>query len=158
MTYVVSNRYVNSAAKSSYAEEFLGYRWGGDARVFNIHAEYRQFGAWNIGLNLLLMTHGTHDKWTAYSEVYAADSEHFPKDVSITEEHTGVRNYADSTAETTRNAAYYLSALSLMGEYNFLSRFKAFGQLDFVFINNFANIAGQNEFDLQATLGIKYSF
>jgi hypothetical protein len=158
MTYIVANRYVNGLSDYAYPEEFLGYRWGGDVRVFNIHAEYRQFGAWNIGLNLLLMTHGTHDKWTAYSGVYTADSEYFPKDVAITEDHKNVENYADSTAGGTRNAAYHLKALSFIGSYNFLSHFNLFGQLDFVFVNNFANIAGQNEFDFQATLGIKYSF
>jgi hypothetical protein len=158
LQYIVSNRYTDQTGHLLYAEEFLGYRWGSDAQVFNLQAEYRRLGKWQAGINLMVMIHGTHDKWTKFASVYAADSAHDPKDLVITENHKGLENYADATAKNTRNTLSYFTALSLKGSLCFLQWFTVFGQADFVFINNFGNVARQSANDIQCTVGLTYSF
>ena len=158
LAFIVSNRYTDLSGRPLYAEEFLGYRWGGDAQVINLNAEYRRLGAWNVGVNLLFMMHGTHDKWSGFSSVYPKGSNNYPEDLVITNNHRNLVNYADKTAEDTRNSLYYFTALSFKGSLQFLKKFSVFGQLDFIFINNFGNIAGRNEHDVQCTVSLTYSF
>jgi hypothetical protein len=159
LTYIVANRYADSTLQQ-YGEEFLGYRWGGDARVFNLRASYREFGRWDLTANLFLMTHGTRDKWSAMKKVYSTDTSNtgVPTDVPITENHQGVENYADADAQTTRNAAYVMTAFSLTGSWQFLPDYRVYGQIDFVSIENFGNISGVDASDVQLTLGVTYSF
>jgi hypothetical protein len=159
LTYIVANRYAETSMQQ-YGEEFLGYRWGGDARVFNLRASYREFGRLDLTANLFLMTHGTRDKWSKLAQVYSTDTDRtdVPTDVPITENHAGVDNYADADAKTTRNAAYVMTAFSLTGSWQFLPDYRVYGQIDFVSIENFGNISGVEASDVQLTLGVTYSF
>jgi predicted porin len=43
------------------------------------------------------------------------------------------------------------------GAYQVAEGLRAFGQLDYINVNNYGNIEGQKESDVQLTLGITYS-
>jgi hypothetical protein len=179
LNYVVANRYYSAAdgAPLLFVEEFLGYRWGGDAIVLNANAAYRSFGKWSAGANLMFMVHGTFDKWTRWSAVdiednsagwdagldAAGDYQNRPGYQSTPTDHHYQGNYADENA-AARNAPYYLTALSLSGAWNILrdmpgvKSLAVYGQADFVFVANKGNIKGVNAFDAQFTLGASYGF
>jgi hypothetical protein len=161
INWVVANRYHNGSGDAYFPEEFLGYRWGGDAIVLNANAGYRVFGQWNAKANLMLMFHGTYDRWTQYKEVYAADApaENTPHDTYLptTAHETG--NLADPGAGE-RDARSVTTVLSLMGEWNlpWVRGLSVYGQGDFVFVANKGNIKGVNAFDAQFTAGLSYTF
>jgi hypothetical protein len=161
INWVVSNRYHNGASDAYFPEEFLGYRWGGDAVVINANAGYQVFGSWKAKANLMLMFHGTYDRWTQYTEVYAADApaENTPHDsfLPTTAHETG--NLADPNADE-RNAVSTTTALSLSGEWllPWVKGLSVYGEADFVFVVNKGNIEGKNAFDAQFTLGVSYRF
>ncbi|MHB9294294.1 hypothetical protein PilKf_00001 [Pillotina sp. SPG140] len=161
LTYVVANRYYGLADTGTgqrYKEDYLGYRWGGDAMVFNVNGEYRNFGAWNVGANLMVMVHGTHDKWTWVKDrVYSADSDNAPHDYTTPTESHDQPNFADSEAQESRSGAYILTAFSLMGSWQFLPHCALFGQVDIIGVSN-KNFSGNTESDIQLSLGLTYTF
>jgi hypothetical protein len=152
--FVVATRYYSSAATGIYAQDFLGYRWGGDAVVVNANAGYRVFGQWNVKANLMLLFHGTSDKWTIWRR--------FPDDGSVNSGLTtthATNNAADSNV-SDRAAVAFTTALSLMGEWflPWVPGLSTFGQADLVFVTNKDNIPDNNAFDAQFTLGVSYRF
>jgi hypothetical protein len=169
LDYVVANRYYNPAG-AYYKEEYLGYRWGGDAVVVNMNADYRVFGKWNVKANLMVMVHGTTDRWTVWTQVDNGDGLD-DNDPAYYETPTGSHpsgNYADPNAGA-RNAASVTTAFSLMGELQLgslqglsaipvLRDMSAYGQADLVWVANKGNISGKNAFDLQLVLGLSYHF
>ncbi|MDR1894994.1 MAG: hypothetical protein LBQ61_09980 [Spirochaetales bacterium] len=164
--FVVANRYRPNFVY--YNEEFLGYRYGNDAIVFNLNAFYQEFGRYRGGVNFFYMVHGTQDKWTFYSKVYSTDSPHAPRDFSTpTDTHDG-ENSADADAQS-RNAPYTMTALSLIGEATLglppTSRGRrrgpmtAWAQIDFIRVVNPGNRRENPPIaDLQWTLGVGYEF
>ncbi|MHB9296279.1 hypothetical protein PilKf_02039 [Pillotina sp. SPG140] len=159
-TYVVANRYYGRVDKPNgyrYKEDYLGYRWGGDAMVFNVNGEYRNFGRWNVGVNFMAMIHGTHDKWTWLKDwVYSVDSDLPPHDYTTPTESHDQPNFADSEAQS-RSGAYILTAFSLMGSWQFLPHCALFGQVDLIGVSN-KNFSGNTESDIQLSLGLTYTF
>jgi hypothetical protein len=176
LDFVVANRYyyVDSAY---YKEDYLGYRWGGDAIVANLNADYRVFGKWNVHANLMVMVHGTTDKWTTWTWVDNGDGVIDP-DTSNRGDETPYYetpssshpsgNYADPNAGS-RNAASVTTALSLSGELQLASLprlaalpvlrdMSAYAQADFVVVANKGNIKGNAAFDLQLVLGVSWKF
>jgi hypothetical protein len=181
LAFIVANKYTREG-RMFYLENFLGYRWGGDAVVVNANAELRTFGKGRLGINFLFMIHGTHDKWTRWSlvdnsedgfseghannpghEYHAPDYEETP-----TSEHYSA-NYADPYANDLdspyyRNAPYYLSALSVSGAWNVLQgipgvkSLELYGQVDFIYIINKDNFLGNNALDIQFAAGVSYRF
>jgi hypothetical protein len=159
--YVAANRYISTSGNSNYAEDFLGYRWGGDAIVLNANAGYQVFGQWNAKANLMVMIHGTHDKWTYWSRVYLDDDEHASDAHNVstpTTEHQ-TSNAADSDV-SDRNAASVTTALSLLGSWNlpWVKGLSVYGQGDFIYVVNKDNVEGKSASDLQFTLGVSYKF
>ncbi|MDR1894316.1 MAG: hypothetical protein LBQ61_06445 [Spirochaetales bacterium] len=154
INFVVSN------SSDYHGESFLGYRWGGDAVVFNANGEYRRFGQWSVKINIMYMIHGTHDKWTAYRNLTADENKSTPTSVHVTENH-GDANTGD------RNAPYRLASLSLSASGNgaFLFGRGAFenlafyGEADLVIVKNPLNIESPRPaVDLQFVLGLSYTF
>jgi hypothetical protein len=164
INFVVANRSTFSGDSMSlplYYEEFLGYRWGGDAIVVNAHAGYREPGHWNVEANILFMVHGTFDKWTVWDDAYAPnDIGNNPQNAAPTSTGAGVENHADSNS-ASRDAPYYLTALSVSGSWNlpWVKGLSLYGQADFVFVVNPGN-RSDNEpvWDLQTTFGVSYAF
>ena len=113
ISYVIANRYHNN---NYYAvEEFLGYRWGGDAMVLHLKADYRVAGKWNLGAALMIMQHGTHDMWTYSNEVFSAESSNAPHDYATPTTTHDLPNTVDPTAQSTRDAAYLMTTVSVFG-------------------------------------------
>jgi hypothetical protein len=151
LSYIVANRYY---VKETFAvENFLGYRWGGDAIVINANAFYRVFGKWNAGANLMVMVHGTHDLWTYSSNINRPG---FPDNYATpTPNHDNLGNALGDVSG--RNAPYVMTALSLSGSWSVLRGLSLYGQTDFVWLANKGNVKGESAFDLQLTLGAGYS-
>jgi hypothetical protein len=150
-SFIVANRYHDGAGPLTFPEEFLGYRWGGDALVFNLKGGYRDFGKWNVEAGLTVMAHGTFDKWTAWQEVYAGES------AFLTRRHRG-ENYLDE-AYQRRDALSYTTALSLLGSYFVWKGLEIYGQADLVSVIHPKNIsAAPPALDLQLALGVGYHF
>jgi hypothetical protein len=154
INYVVANR---ATFPVLYYEEFLGYRWGGDAIVLNAHAGYREIGVWNVEANLMFMIHGTYDKWTTFSMLYGEGAaSNLPTGNTAPTESHPQDNHADSQANL-RDAPYYLTAFSVLGSWNFWRNAELYGQVDIVGIINPGNRkANAPIMDLQLTLGISY--
>ncbi|GHU35033.1 hypothetical protein FACS1894172_16180 [Spirochaetia bacterium] len=161
LNFVVANRYYSNRNNgANYVEDFLGYRWGGDALVFNAHAGYRELGKWNAEANLMVMIHGTFDKWTTWSFVNTkstGDSGDSEEIVYAPSTSHPANNYADPDA-SSRNARYVLTGFSLLGSYQILPSLKAYGQADVVLIANKGNIKGNFAADFQFSAGISWTF
>ncbi|MDR1785397.1 MAG: hypothetical protein LBR23_02875 [Spirochaetaceae bacterium] len=156
VNFVVANRYRMKDGGFLYQEDFLGYRWGGDAIVLNARGDYRVFSAWSAGANLMFMAHGTHDKWTAWDTVYSSDSANSPRNYAAPTSSHDTANHADATAQA-RNAVSYTTAVSFMGSWNFWKTLSLYGEADFVVVANYGNIRGNTAADVQVTLGVTYS-
>jgi hypothetical protein len=168
INFVVANRY--DYIQNLYKEDFLGYRWGGDALVFNISAGFRVAGKWSIALNYFNMQHGTYDKWTTYSWVGPEVLENEANPDSIYENpYTGTTGFENPSTPTElhdranhadpeaykRNAVAYTNAFSLLGSWNFTKNLSVFGELDFVSIRNHGNIKSDTvDSDVQFTIGV----
>jgi hypothetical protein len=165
INFVVANK----GYGSRYAEQFMGYRWGGDAIVVNANAAYRRFGEWSIKANVMYMAHGTHDKWTTYQDLYAAGAAGHPQIVPTPTDSHETENHADADTRTTRNAPYHFIAFSLSGSWNVgslsvfqhieaLNALSLYGQIDLLHIVNPGNRKENVPItDLQLTVGISYS-
>jgi hypothetical protein len=150
-SFIVANRYHDGAGPLTFPEEFLGYRWGGDALVFNLKGGYREFGKWKVEAGILVMVHGTFDKWTAWKEIYA-DEQAF-----LTDRHGG-ENYMDEKANL-RDALSYTTAFSLLGSYFLLPGFEIYAQADVVNVIHPKNSkAAPRALDIQLALGVSYHF
>jgi hypothetical protein len=182
LNYVVANRHTSMSWGSIdplFVEEFLGYRWGGDAIVLNANAVYREYGKWSAGANLMFMIHGTFDKWTRWTDVDPQDNaggwgagengtsheyENLPGNQSAPTDSHYQGNYADTNPQS-RNAPYYLTALSLFGTWNIfrslpgVKSLDLYGQIDLALVANKGNIKSDAlAADVQFTIGLSYSF
>ncbi|GHU30807.1 hypothetical protein FACS1894172_04680 [Spirochaetia bacterium] len=177
LNYVVANRYFafGTGGDAIHDEQFLGYRWGGDAIAINVHAGWRDLGKWNVEANILTLIHGTFDKWTIQSRVgpngstptsgsWDGNGGGIPANQTTpTTSHTQP-NYTDSDT-TDRNAPYTLFAFSVLGSWNIfqgipgVKNLAVYGQFDLVTIANPGNIKNAPAItDFQFTLGATYSF
>jgi len=151
LNWVVATRYFANAFGVVYDEDFLGYRYGGDAIVLNLNAGYKEFGAWSIEGNFLYMIHGTHDKWTVWTLLDAGE---YP--VGPTTSHD-TPNYVDSDV-SDRNAVSHTLVFGIKGDYAILPRLRGYGETDFVHVINPENDSANAPIsDFQVTLGVEYS-
>lgn len=148
INYVVAFRNLTPSS-IVYDEEFLGYKFGGDAIVCNINAGYKIYDEWNVEGNLFYMAHGTHDKWTCWNRVTPSTYEGTPTSTHHSENHKG--------DVSSRNAVAHYFVLGLCASYNFFDNLKVNMQFDAVNIWNAANIAGAYLFDAQLTMGLTYT-
>ena len=136
-----------------YDEEFLGYKYGGDAVVANLNAGFRSSSSWHVEGNVFFMLHGTHDKWTNWKYVSPDDPVDAP-----TSSHKNENN-KDDYAQSERNAVSKTLVMGVNGGYEFMDGFSANCQLDWVTIWNPGNILSSKPItDFQVTLGVGYSF
>lgn len=144
-----------SQGTTSYTEDFLGYQYGGDAIVYNANVGYKQFGKWTLEGNVFFMVHGTHDKWTTWSEVGSGTGD-VPNAETPTTTHETANN-GDLNADE-RNAASYTFVVGAHGGYTILKGLEVYGQVDYIHITNPGNINTNAPIsDVQITAGVKYS-
>lgn len=137
-----------------YHADFLGYKYGGDAIVINVNSGLKQLGKWHVDVNGFYMLHGTFDIYTAWSKI--GKDTGVPHDISTpTEEHYPV-NYDDANADQ-RNSVSHTLVIGASGSYQIVQGLKAYGQIDFINVNNYKNIEGNKTQDIQLTLGVSYS-
>lgn len=157
LNYVGVIREFTNKTGMRYNAEFLGYKYGGDAIVINLNGGVKKFGKWNVDLNGFYMMHGTFDIYTAWSVVGDEGNTGVSHEISTpTTDHPTV-NYNDSTAQATRDSVSHTVVVGASGAYQVAEGLRAFGQLDYINVNNYGNIEGQKESDVQLTLGITYS-
>ncbi|AEC02681.1 hypothetical protein [Parasphaerochaeta coccoides] len=157
LNYVVATRYFDKHAVY-YAEDFLGYKYGGDAIVLNGNIGLKNFGTWEVEASLFHMIHGTFDKWTAWSEVNngTPSTNTVPFDPTPTESHP-MHNYKDDDAHL-RDIRSYTTIVGLKGSYRILPGLMAYGQMDYIHVKNPGNISTNAPInDFQVTLGVSYS-
>lgn len=151
INWVVAVKNYSDYAGTFCDEEFLGYKYGGDAVVANLNAGFRTT-SWHVESNAFFMLHGTHDKWTIWDYVYPGDEISGP----TTSHKTGNNKDADANL---RNAVSKTLVLGVNGGYDFSNGFEVNAQLDFISIWNSGNIKQDKPItDLQLTLGAGYSF
>ena len=81
INYVVALRDIyNTGGGVEYTEEYLGYKYGGDAIVGNFSVDYKDYGKWNVGGNLFFMAHGTFDQWTVWTRINPGEGHDYPVD------------------------------------------------------------------------------
>lgn len=161
INYVVALRDIyQTGGNVQYTEEFLGYRYGGDAIVANLNAKLDNWGKWNAEANLFFMAHGTFDQWTVWTRInpsslhpeYPTESPITPTTSHITE------NHKDNNA-SSRDSIEYTFDLTLKGGYTFTEHLAMSAQVDYIVVLNPGNIKSNGiSTDLQFTLGGTYSF
>jgi hypothetical protein len=156
-SYVTANRYYNGSGYALFVEEFLGYRWGGDALVFNLNASYTRLARWNAKFNMMFMLHGTHDRWTKWEKVYSSGSGQPYTNNFLTSSHPNT-NYADDAGAKQRNALSATLIPSLSGSFFIRPDWEVYGQADFIAAINHGNIRHNFAADFQLTLGMTYRF
>jgi hypothetical protein len=155
-SFVTAVRYQTGAGYYFFVEDFLGYRWGGDALVVNLRSSFTRLERWKAQFNFLLMFHGTHDRWTKWEQVYSAGSGNSPRDAFLTSAHQP-RNYADPEADR-RNAVSVTILPSVSGSVVLWKNCRVYGEADFIAQINHGNRRGAFAADLQLSLGFSYSF
>lgn len=150
INFVVAVRNHSQVDNVTYDEQFLGYRFGGDAIVANLNGGYKRFGAWHLEGNLFYMAHGTHDMWTCWTKVTPDTNESTPTSTHHSE------NHRDDDAQD-RNAVSHTFVVGMNGGYVLAIGLDIFAQVDSINIWNYGNIAGRTAFDVQLTLGLHYA-
>ena len=147
-------REFTNGAGMFYHADFLGYKYGGDAIVINVNSGLKQLGKWHVDVNGFYMLHGTFDIYTAWSKI--GKDTGVPHDISTpTDEHYPV-NYNDANADQ-RNSVSQTLVIGASGSYQIVKGLKAYGQIDYINVNNYKNIEGNHTRDIQLTLGVSYS-
>jgi len=158
LDYIVSTRtYVTGAQDGViYDEFFLGYRHGSDSIVANLNAEWKKNNFLTLSANAFFMAHGTHDKWTRWTEVGGNGEDDWKKySVTPTSGHESENFRYDDVQN--RNAVCYTLDLGLFCQYHINENLNVYGQADFIRIWNVYNIKGDNANDAQFVVGLKYS-
>lgn len=156
--YIVALRRWHSSGHGLDFDEYtLGYTYGGDAIVGNLNAKYElNVLPFVLEGNVFFMAHGTHDKWTGWSEIGGSKENYEANKSTPTTSHTTNNNkYPDYK---DRNKVQYSTILSLKGEYSFDKHWSTLLKLDFVTISNYKNIECDAQNDFQVTLSGSFKF
>ena len=138
----------------SYALQYLGYRFGGDAIVANINTGYEVFGRWYAEGNLMYMVHGTFNELTRWMKVHGSGTDD-PNTPSSSEPSSG--SY-DLTDKGNRNSPENFLIITAEGGIEPLDKLRLYSRADLLLIWNKNNIKGDFASDFQFTFGVKYSF
>lgn len=160
INYVVGYSEFSSIDGTSYDEYFLGYKYGGDALVFNLNAGWNNYKNFSVEGNIFYMMHGTFDKWSNWTEIGDGSDPNVPKWDNfdfLTTSHPNYNNKDDKDAKS-RNAISHTLICGVNATYRFNPTVKAFAQTDFIFVNNYGNHAGKKEVDFQLALGANITF
>ena len=153
LNYVVALRMFSNSFGVSYDEQFMGYQYGGDAIVYNGTLGYKRFGKWYASANFFYMVHGTHDKWTCWTNASNTSYEY----TTPTDQHDTANN-GDLNAQTERNSVAYTTIIGLKGGYTLVKNFDVYGEVDYIHITNPGNISTNSPIqDVQVSVGISYS-
>jgi hypothetical protein len=156
INWIVASREFSNGSGITYTEEFLGYKYGGDAIVLNANAGFKKFGSWSIEGNVFYMTHGTHDKWTTWAYVESDPNGTVPNVETPTTEHYTPNN-GDLDADD-RDCVSKTFVVGARGSYTILKGLNAFVQADYIHVTNPGNISTNPAIqDVQVTIGVKYS-
>ncbi len=152
INYVVALREMsNCGGTENYNLDFLGYKYGGDAIVAYLSAEYKTLDKWSAGLSFFYMLHGTHDKYTTWTRVNKDTNK-----VTPTTDHQ-TANYNDPNANL-RDSVSTSFVGSLFGTYNFGYGFAVEVETDLIYLKNPGNIStNPSEFDCQTTISVSYT-
>lgn len=160
INFVVAVReQAGAGGTTRYNEDFLGYRYGGDAIVANLNGGYRVFDKWNVEGNIFYMAHGTFDKWTVWTRINP-DSGHpeYPTESPSTptvNHPTENQKYSDAQ---TRDAVSHTLVCGVSGSYTILPGLDVFGQADFIRIWNPGNkLSNKPVADFQLSIGVSYT-
>ncbi len=154
LNYVGVIREFTNSSDTRYNPQFLGYTYGNDALVVNLNAGVKRYGKWAASANLFYMAHGTFDMFTVWSEVGGSKQPLVSSPTSNGGDALG--NYLDS-GYASRNAVSHTVVAGVKGSYQFIDSVRAFGQLDYITVANYKNIAGKKTHDVQLSLGLSYS-
>lgn len=160
INYVVALRDIyNTGGGVRYTEEYLGYKYGGDAIVGNVSVDYREYGKWNVGGNFFFMAHGTFDQWTVWTRINPDGNIHhnYPTENPTTPTTSHVtENQRDDNADN-RDSVEYTFDITLKGGYKILQNLEAYVSSDFIFVKNLGNISSNAlKTDIQLTVGLSY--
>ena len=101
------------------------------------------------------MIHGTHDKWTTWSEVGAGAGD-VPNVETPTTTHSTANN-GDLNA-SLRDSASQTLVIGARGGYTILKGLDAYAQADYIYIKNPGNISANAPIsDVQLTVGFSYT-
>ncbi len=163
INFVVAHREYSGPGMGNgvtYYEEFLGYKYGGDALVFNLNGGYKEFGKWYAEGNLFYMLHGTHDKWTLWGLAHKTPNEanHEPPVLSTPTDTHWTQNQGDPQAHLERDAVSQTFVAGAKGGYTILKGLDVYGQADFIYILNPGNISTRPAiYDFQFSVGVSYN-
>lgn len=136
----------------SFNKKFLGYKYGGDAIVINIHDKLYDKNEWSFETNLFLMIHGAFDINTLWSPVGTTSD--VRKDVSTPT--------STDYISTKKNIPSLTSILGFNYTNKMINHISLFGQIDFILINNPGNIYTKNTTnyvkDIQISVGVTLKY
>ena len=142
----------------TYDEYFLGYPYGGDCIVADLNVGWKKPGAFGVAANAFFMAHGTHDKWTRWSQIGDSGEVDWNKhSVTPTSGHqTGNYKY-DAAKLNNRTAVSFTLDLGVNCHWMLSEHMKAYCQLDYIHIWNRYNRKGYDDHDFQMVIGLTYS-
>ena len=154
INFVVPTReMINTGGKQYFDEQFLGYRWGGDAIVAQLSASYRRPDSFFAGASLFYMAHGTHDKWTVWTRVNGD----YNNVTTPTTEHQTENNYPGNNAEE-RDSVRHVIDVGLNGGVYLPYGFSIYTDIHFMTVVHPGNVKANGAvFDMQWSLGIAWS-
>ncbi|HHU88303.1 MAG TPA: hypothetical protein GXZ38_02945 [Spirochaetales bacterium] len=154
INYVVAVReYMTSGIH--YKEDFLGYKYGGDAIVFNGQVGYSDYKRWNATLNVFYMIHGVKDKWSLWSKETGGNGTTLETTPTI--DHSNMGNNRDEHADG-RDSVENTLVVGINGSYKIIKGLSVFGQADLIYIVNPGNKeSNPSQLDFQLTVGATYS-
>ncbi len=138
-----------------YKEDFLGYKYGGDAIVFNGQVGYSDYKRWNATLNVFYMIHGVKDKWSLWAAEDLTNGTSL--ETTPTTDHANMGNNRDEHADG-RDSVENTLVVGINGSYKIIKGLSVFGQADLIYIVNPGNKeSNPSQLDFQLTVGATYS-
>lgn len=141
-------------------EEFIGYQYGPDAIVLNGNVGFREYGKWNVEGNIFYMFHGTHDKWTLFSQFDNGDGVNDDDPVYVdapTPTKTHVTGNNGDVDVSDRVAVSRTLVVGLKGGYVILPCMEIYAQGDFIHMANPGNRDTRAIQDIQLSFGVSCS-
>lgn len=138
--------YVGSVRLSNgkFNRQYLSFPFGSDAFAVLGGFSYTVPYKWNAGIKLFFMAHGITNK-NSIAEKYDETANYVPDWLATKNPWTGEEGEIS-----------YMYNVGIDGEYYIFDNLSLSSTFDFIYITNFENQKG-NQFDVQWTLGVKYS-
>lgn len=163
INYVVALReMIGAGGTQFYDEQFLGYRYGGDAIVADLSATYRVPSKYSIGTELFYMAHGTHDRWTVWTRVNNVPVDDFGNTEFVENSSTPTTshitgNHKDPNAKL-RDSISHSFVLALRGGIELGKGLSFNGELDWLTVINPGNLkANGTKSTIQMVLGATWA-